>query len=580
MRYYRVTTGRRRWPWRLAGGVWLLIAVLAAAFWGADRYAERILAKVSPDTPQVREARAALTPSTGDDTTFLVLGSSRRPSQAPWLGNSDTMILVHLDRHRQLISMMSVPRDLKVQMPGYTAPQKIDAALSEGGPRLSIRVVQQVLGVPVNHYVLVFWQGFFQVVQRVHGVYEQIDRRYYNPEGDSWTPIDLHPGYQLLNGNQALEYVRFRHLDTDIVRSARQQRFLLDFRRQASQQIGVTDIPSVLDTLGGSLQTDVHSVGTVIDLAGFMLGLPKGRIYHTTLDVSLGRSFVYASPAQIQRSVQRFMDPPAALTAPGAASVSPRSVPLVVENAGGGLLAADRVAVALRARGLDAVSAGEAPAGVPSTTEVYYAANAAPQAAAISSALGGLAAQPAPASLAGSPVTLVVGPGFALRRAAPVRHPRHPRHRAAPVRLVRDAAPARAAAGLGSTGLRLEVPTVVTPASRLAVTEGVRAYRIAPRGGGGGWPAVVFSFQDGPSGLGRFWDVQETTMPNPPLVDEATRTVTHGSRSYRLVEDGSGVRAVAFREGNVWIWVSNTLDNHLSPAQMVGIAEGVRAARG
>ena len=355
------------------------IGLVVAVAFGIEREAQRLLDQVSPNIPQVVQARAVLNPATGPATTFLILGSSRRPDQAPWLGNSDTMILVRLDPQHQLISMMSIPRDLQVAMPGYPGYQKIDAALSEGGPQLSIKVVQQVLGVPVNHYILVFWQGFFQMVQSIGGVYTEIDHRYYNPVGDSWTPIDLQPGYQLLNGNQALEYVRFRHLDTDIVREARQQRVLLDLREQATHRLGITDIPALLGVLGGSIQTDVHDVSTVLNLGEFLLNLPKGRIYHTTMDVSLGPSFVYADQAQISASVQRYLNPivsGATTVASTSKAVPPRDVHVVVENANAGLLAAATVVGALRARGFDATSGGNAPPGLSDSTLYYTAAGA------------------------------------------------------------------------------------------------------------------------------------------------------------------------------------------------------------
>lgn len=479
--------------------------------------------------------------------------------------------------------MMSIPRDLKVQMPGYSGYQKIDAALSEGGPQLSIRVVKQVIGVPVNHYVLMFWQGFFDLVQHVHGVYEQIDRRYYNPVGDSWTPIDLQPGYQLLNGNQALEYVRFRHLDTDIVRESRQQKFILAFRRQASGQIGPTDIPSILDTIAGNLQTDVHSASTIIDLGRFLLGLPKGRIVHTTLDVTLGPSYVYTTPQMIHRSVERFLNPvlapaPGAPTAPAGSDIGRR---VVVENAGDGFRAADRVVAALRSRGIVATSAGNAPAGTLPASVVYYAPGDARIARRLAAVVGLHDVRPAsPGALVHVPMALVLGPGFPASHPFPAHRTEHHRtHAAAAAAVVRDAAPARAAAQLRGVGLRVEAPTVRSPLSRLAPLTPVRAYRIAKRGGGGSWPALNVSFEDGPSVLGRFWDVEETTMPDPPIMDDATGGLRRGGRSYRIVYDGGHVYVVGFHEHGAWYWVTNTLDDSLTAGQMLRIAEGVRPVR-
>jgi len=564
------------------------IGLVVAVAFGIEREAQRLLDQVSPNIPQVVQARAVLNPATGPATTFLILGSSRRPDQAPWLGNSDTMILVRLDPQHQLISMMSIPRDLQVAMPGYPGYQKIDAALSEGGPQLSIKVVQQVLGVPVNHYILVFWQGFFQMVQSIGGVYTEIDRRYYNPVGDSWTPIDLQPGYQLLNGNQALEYVRFRHLDTDIVREARQQRVLLDLREQATHRLGITDIPALLGVLGGSIQTDVHDVSTVLNLGEFLLNLPKGRIYHTTMDVSLGPSFVYADQAQISASVQRYLNPivsGATTVASTSKAVPPRDVHVVVENANAGLLAAATVVGALRARGFDATSGGNAPPGLSDST-LYYTAAGAQAAQSLVGALAPVLLAPAQSGVVqGAPLILVIGPSFPVKH--PFLHVAPARPAATGATTAASAASAGVVAdpGLGASivaaarhpGLRLLVPTRVTSSSSLAQVEGVRVYRIMSQGGGS-WPAVNIAFQDGPSVLGQYWDVQETTMPSPPLLQEATRTVVQGGRTYELIDDAGNVRIVAFRQAGTWYWINNTLNDALSPAQMMAIAAGLKRA--
>ena len=579
--YYALGGRRRRWTWRVAWVVWMAIGVIVAAVFGIEQEAQRLLDQVSPNIPQVAEARAVLNPASGGATTFLILGSSRRPYQAPWLGNSDTMILVRMDPQQNLISMMSIPRDLQVQMPGYSGVQKIDWALSEGGPKLSIRVVRQVLGVPINHYVLVFWQGFFDIVQQVGGVYTQVDRRYYNPVGDSWTPIDLHPGYQLLNGNQALQYVRFRHLDTDIVRESRQQKFLLDLRQQATASLSIADTPALLGAVSGSLQTDVHDVTTVINLARFVLGLPKGRIYRTTLDVTLGPSFVYASQTQIQASVQRYLHPvlqPTGTTR--LASAAPRAdVHVTVENGGAGPLAAFVAANALRAHGFDAVTGGSAPSPQSQTT-LYYAPAATAAAQTLASALKPVLLAPAPAGmLSGGSMVLDLGPDFDVANPFAVKTaPTGAAHSVVPTApgLVTDATTDRAiTATVRHPGFPLLVPTQFAENSTLAPVEGVRAYRIQARGAGS-WPAVNLSFQLGAPGYGQYWDVMETTMPSPPLFAQAADSVSVGGQVYEIVNDGSGVRDVAFRRRGTWYWVNNTINDALSSAQMMGIAQHLR----
>ena len=125
---------------------------------------------------------------------------------------------------------MSIPRDLKVEIPGY-GTDKFNAAYTYGGPKLTLRVVKELTGLPINHVVNVDFLGFVRAVDAIGCVYTDVDRRYYHsnvgvPPAEQYSEINIQPGYQLLCGKQALEYVRYRHTDTDLVRSARQQDFL------------------------------------------------------------------------------------------------------------------------------------------------------------------------------------------------------------------------------------------------------------------------------------------------------------------------------------------------------------------
>ena len=137
---------------------------------------------------------------------------------------------------------MSIPRDLKVEIPGY-GTEKFNAAFTDGGPKLTLQVVKELTGLPINHVVNVDFLGFVRAVDAIGCVYTDVDRRYYHsnvgvPPSEQYSEIDIKPGYQLLCGKRALEYVRYRHTDTDIVRSARQQ----DFLSAARQRVPIKDL--------------------------------------------------------------------------------------------------------------------------------------------------------------------------------------------------------------------------------------------------------------------------------------------------------------------------------------------------
>ena len=116
--------------------------------------------------------------------------------------------------------------------------------------------MSQVLGVKINYYVPVNFHLFRKTVDIFHGVYVDVDRRYYhaNNGAGNYAAIDLQPGYQKLSGFQALQYVRYRHLDTDFIRTARQQAFVREFKRRLDVWSAGTNIFGLLDTLPNDLK--------------------------------------------------------------------------------------------------------------------------------------------------------------------------------------------------------------------------------------------------------------------------------------------------------------------------------------
>jgi LCP family protein required for cell wall assembly len=513
IRYFKTPRKRRRWPWVIFYAVWMMVGLVAAVAWGVDRAAQHLLDQISPNNSTVIAARKVLVKPTGPDTTFIILGSDHRSWVAGSESLSDSMILVRLSPRQNLISIMSVPRDLKVTIPGYAGYQKINAAYSLGGPKLSIQTAEQNLGVSINHFVNVGFQGFFQIVQHLGGLYTQVDRRYYNPLGTGYSPIDLQPGYQILNGNQALAFARFRHTDTDIVRAARQQQIIIDLKRQASEKLGITDVPLLLNTIAGSIETDVHSLSQLINIGEFLIGLPHGRIFHTTLQVSFDTTpgqpaYDLASPQQVQQSVYAFMNP---------------------------------LAVAGRQ--------------ISSTTVTAHPAAPAKTAT----------ATPGTAKPATTPASAKQAAAAAAAAANRI-----------PSGLVVSAAPAAALKGLGGTGLPLLVPSLQDSNSQLDSVEPVRAYTI-PGGPNGGWASVVEVFANGQQ-AGSYYDIQETRLPSPPVMQSPTSKIYAGARTYDLFQDGSVLRYDGFWQNHTWYWISNTFSGALTPAEMVGIAASLQPA--
>ncbi|HEX8977479.1 MAG TPA: LCP family protein [Solirubrobacteraceae bacterium] len=194
----------------------------------------------------------------GDPQTLLLIGSDHRAGEPFKYANTDTMMLVRLNPNSQTINVMSVPRDLRVQIPGFGI-SKLNAAYSLGGPNLLIKTIQQNVfpGFHPNHILDVNFGGFSKLINAIGCVYADVDHRYYNNTAlTNYSSINIQPGYQRLCGTDALAFVRFRHTDSDLVRNARQQDFIRWAKEQYSLSALVSNRDRLLRIFGANVETD------------------------------------------------------------------------------------------------------------------------------------------------------------------------------------------------------------------------------------------------------------------------------------------------------------------------------------
>jgi polyisoprenyl-teichoic acid--peptidoglycan teichoic acid transferase len=253
----------------------------------------------------------------GAPQTLLILGSDERylDKQQGNPSRSDTIILLRLDPGRKVTAVMSIPRDLKVQIPTKNGPvtDKINAAYSIGGPALTVKTIKQLTGLEINHVVNIDFGGFKDAVDRLGCVYVDVDRRYYNdnnpPNGSEtdYATINIEPGYQKLCGQKALDYVRYRHFDTDLVRAARQQ----DFLRQAKDQVGVSKLLSDRDELlrifARNTQTDIRGTESILRLLKLGYESAQNPVQEVHFRSEIGESYVEATPSDIRQTVDEFI---------------------------------------------------------------------------------------------------------------------------------------------------------------------------------------------------------------------------------------------------------------------------------
>jgi LCP family protein required for cell wall assembly len=299
------------WKRLLLGGVLVIFAAAGATAVAAFHEVDKVVSALQEGTELKLGKNTLATTDPGKPQTILILGSDRRPKtngEGASGARSDTIMLVRLNPDKDATAIMSLPRDLKVRIPGRGV-DKINAAYEYGGPALTLKTVKQLTGLPINHVVNVTFKGFWRAVNAIGCVYTDVDRDYFNDSAE-FTFIDIDPGYQRLCARQALQYVRFRHFDTDLVRSARQQ----DFLRQMKQQVTYTDLISKRDRLvtifGRNTATDSDlrsrsEVLRLLKLAVFSAGQPIQEIH---FEGEIGPSFVEASNAQVKKLVQQFLN--------------------------------------------------------------------------------------------------------------------------------------------------------------------------------------------------------------------------------------------------------------------------------
>jgi polyisoprenyl-teichoic acid--peptidoglycan teichoic acid transferase len=303
----------RRFWWRFALASVLIIAVSAATTATAVLvYLDDVASAIEENDPvQKKLDRFLADAGDGGAQTFLVIGSDKRANEEEDPGRSDTTILVRLDPDKGLISMMSIPRDLKVEIPGY-GTGKFNEAYSYGGTKLTLRTIKQLTGLPINHVVNIDFLGFAQGVYAIGCVYTDVDRRYYHsnegvPASEQYAEINVKPGYQLMCGKQALDYVRYRHTDTDIVRSARQQDFLSAARSRISVSDIVFDQGELVEAFTDYTTSDISDKETLLEVLKLLAASRNSTINEVNFPAELGPSFVYTTKPALDAAVQEFL---------------------------------------------------------------------------------------------------------------------------------------------------------------------------------------------------------------------------------------------------------------------------------
>src|SRR3954447_21912471 len=246
------------------------------------------------------------TSSSGPQTILIIGSDKRNQAISGKFGLSDTTMLLRLDPDRGAIALLSLPRDLKVDIPG-AGTDKLNAAYSLGGPKLTLRTVKSLTGLDINHLVNVDFTGFARAVNAIGCVYVDVDRRYFIAPNSGTSEINLQPGYQALCGFAALSFARYRHTDNDIVRAARQQAFLREARAKVPPSRLIDDRHKLLHIFASYTSSDIDSSSQLLELLRLFINLRGAEIKQVHLNSTLGPSYVTATPGQIHKAVNEFL---------------------------------------------------------------------------------------------------------------------------------------------------------------------------------------------------------------------------------------------------------------------------------
>ena len=218
-------------------------------------------------------------------TTVLLLGvdvvysGDRRHSRADltsFQGRSDSNMLARFDPPRNQFSVLSIPRDTNVDIPGY-GRQKINGANALGGESLACRTVQGLTGIPVEHYVLLNVHGLVELVDALGGITVQIPKKMKYRDRSAKLNINLLPGPTTLNGTEAMGFVRFRHDALgDIGRVQRQEMFMRAVMDKAMSPTSWAKVPELLKIAQKHIRTDL-SVPEMLQILTFVRAVPKDR---------------------------------------------------------------------------------------------------------------------------------------------------------------------------------------------------------------------------------------------------------------------------------------------------------------
>ena len=219
----------------------------------------------------------------------MILGIDSRQGDT---GRSDTMMVTAVDMDKGKAALMSVPRDTRVPIEGHDY-EKINHAYAYGGQELTQKSVESLLGVKIDHYVLINTTAFERIIDALGGVDINVEKRmhYEDPWDDNGgLVIDLYPGEQHMDGKKAIQYVRYRDGEGDIGRIGRQQKFVKACLAKMISPQMLPRLPKLIEEINSAVTTDM----SLTELLQF------AKLMKSVHDNGLTAQMVPGQPAYLQ----------------------------------------------------------------------------------------------------------------------------------------------------------------------------------------------------------------------------------------------------------------------------------------
>lgn len=263
-------------------------------------------------------------PAPDEPINILLLGIDSRPSED--ITRTDAMILVHINRKAGRVSLLSIPRDLWVEIPGF-GPARVNAAYPIGerrlgagyGGALAKETVGNLVGVPIHHFILMDFEGFKKVIDTIGGVNVDVPKLIEDPkyptEDYQTISVRFDVGPQLMDGTRALQYARTRHGDSDFGRNQRQRQVLMAIFNQVREQgllSQLTNIDNYTSALRDYVRTDMTR-NDMLQLARIGADLKQANVQSYAIGpdmiVGLEKPATFAAdPQALRQIISEMMD--------------------------------------------------------------------------------------------------------------------------------------------------------------------------------------------------------------------------------------------------------------------------------